>query len=324
MSQLLQAMESIRLAADDFTRNNTTHPLYEPVNYILSLGGKRLRPALSLLSCELFGGDSRAAIRPALGIEVFHNFTLMHDDIMDQAPIRRGKATVHTKWDVNTAILSGDAMLVQAYQLIAATPSEKLPEVLALFNQTALEVCEGQQMDMAFESRDDVTVAEYLEMIRLKTSVLLAAALRLGALLGEASAREQELIYRFGESLGMAFQLRDDYLDAFGETDKVGKQEGGDILSDKKTYLLIRAIESAGVDQRAVLNHYIGNRQADDAEKVTRVKGVFREIGVDQELLDLSDTYFGNALQALNEIQRNHPALEELREFAAQLMVRDH
>ncbi|MCB0664147.1 MAG: polyprenyl synthetase family protein, partial [Saprospiraceae bacterium] len=200
---------------------------------ILSLGGKRMRPALTILAARVFGAPAEQALKPALGIEVFHNFTLMHDDIMDKAPLRRGSETVHVKWDINAAILSGDAMLVQAYQLIAQSPSAVMPKVLELFSKTALEVCEGQQMDMDFEQRQNVSVDEYIEMIRLKTSVLLAASLEIGALVGGAETADAEKLYRFGEQLGIAFQLRDDYLDVFGDSSKVGKQSGGDILADK-------------------------------------------------------------------------------------------
>ncbi len=229
--------------------------LYEPISYILSIGGKRLRPALTLMSSEMFGCAGEQALYPALAGEVFHNFTLMHDDIMDEAPVRRGQTTVHEKWDTNQAILSGDAMLVLAYQILTQYTSEHFKEVMECFNKTALEVCEGQQLDMEYEERDDVSVDEYLNMIHLKTSVLLAGSLRIGAIVAGVEQSEKDKICNFGLNLGMAFQLRDDYLDAFGDAQKFGKQQGGDILSDKKTYLLIKAFEKAGNSEMKVLNH---------------------------------------------------------------------
>ena len=219
-----------------FIQNQAKQTLYDPISYIMQLGGKRLRPIMVLASTEAFGGDAKQALNACMGIEVFHNFTLMHDDIMDDAPLRRGKQTVHEKWGVNSGILSGDAMIIQAYQLLNTYQAPLSTQLMDLFNTTALEVCEGQQLDMEFEERSDVLIEEYLEMIRLKTSVLLAAALKMGAQIAGASDEVQENIYLFGQEIGLAFQLRDDYLDAFGDPATFGKQVGGDILSDKKTY----------------------------------------------------------------------------------------
>ena len=216
--------------------------LYEPVKYILSLGGKRMRPALLLMACDLFGGDVEAALSPALAIEVFHNFSLVHDDMMDNAPLRRGKATVHERWGQNAGILSGDVMLVLAYQLMMKVDDRLLRQVLDVFSQTAVGVCEGQQLDMDFEKLQTVGIDEYQNMIRLKTSVLLGGALKIGALIGGADMADAELLYGFGEHLGIAFQLQDDILDVYGDPDKFGKQVGGDIISNKKTYLLIKGI----------------------------------------------------------------------------------
>ncbi|MGB1031429.1 MAG: polyprenyl synthetase family protein, partial [Flavobacteriales bacterium] len=213
--------------------------LYQPVSYIMQLGGKRLRPLMVLAATEAFGGDPKLALNACMSIEVFHNFTLMHDDIMDDAPLRRGNQTVHEKWGVNAGILSGDAMIIQAYQLLNCYNAPLSNQLLTLFNTTALEVCEGQQMDMEFEDRNDVGIEEYLEMIRLKTSVLLAAALKMGAQIAGASDEVQKNIYNFGQEIGLAFQLRDDYLDAFGDPETFGKQVGGDIIQNKKTYLLL-------------------------------------------------------------------------------------
>lgn len=324
MSHLQSCLELIHKEIGAFKEENKGHNLYDPVAYILSLGGKRLRPALSLLASKIFGAKEEQAIHAALGIEVFHNFTLMHDDIMDKAPLRRGKATVHTKWDVNSAILSGDAMLVQAYQLIARSPKNVMPQVLERFSTTALEVCEGQQLDMDFESRNDVQVDEYIEMIRLKTSVLLAAALEIGAMIGEANEEDAQKLYNFGQDLGIAFQLRDDYLDLFGDSEKVGKQIGGDILADKKTYLLIRSFEKADQEETKILNQYIGVVEVNPEEKITRIKSLMEKLEVDRELIKLSDQYYHQALESLKSLSVQNEFTEELKVFATQLMVREH
>lgn len=317
MPELLEALQR------EFSRTaeGRTNALYDPVRYFLDLGGKRMRPALTLLGCQLFQDDWNPALPPALAVEIFHNFTLVHDDIMDEAPLRRGKETVHTKWNANQAILSGDAMLVLAYQEFAACSPELQAALLPLFNQTALEVCEGQQMDMDFEERSDVTVGEYLEMIRLKTSVLLAAALQMGAITAGASEADQRRIYQFGQDMGLAFQLRDDYLDAFGTAD-FGKQVGGDILCDKKTYLLIRAFEKAGSSERAVLDTYIGQPVTNGDQKVAAVKEVMTSLAVQTELLQLSDEYYAKALNHLDHISVDEGRKVRLRELAAWLMQR--
>ena len=223
--------------------------LYEPISYILSLGGKRMRPALLLMACELFGGDVNKAISPALAIEVFHNFTLMHDDIMDNAPLRRGKTTVHERWNKNVAILSGDVMLIEGYKLMMQVEDRLLRPILDIFNTTAVGVCEGQQLDMEFETRDVVDINEYINMIRLKTAVVLGGALKIGALIGGAPAKDADLLSQFGVQLGVAFQLQDDILDVYGDPEKFGKQVGGDIISNKKTFLLIKALELAKGEQ---------------------------------------------------------------------------
>lgn len=295
--------------------------LYTPVEYILDLGGKRMRPVVALLGCELYQDDWKPAIPAATALEVFHNFTLVHDDIMDEAPLRRGQATVHEKWNASQAILSGDAMLVLAYEILRDSPPLRLPELLALFGKTALEVCEGQQLDMDFEKRSDVSVDEYLDMIRLKTSVLLAASLQMGAIVGGASKSDQEHIYQFGLNLGLAFQLRDDYLDAFGNSETFGKQVGGDILSDKKTYLLIRAFEKAGAAEKQILDRYIGSGETNG--KVSAVKDVMTTLEVPAELQELSDQYYEKAVQALDEVSVSDERKAKLRALAAWLMQRD-
>ncbi|WP_289645737.1 polyprenyl synthetase family protein, partial [uncultured Muribaculum sp.] len=254
------------------------HGLYEPIAYTLDCGGKRLRPMLLLASCDAVGGKMERAVNQALGIEMFHNFTLLHDDVMDRADKRRGKPTVHCKWNEATAILSGDAMLTMASQLMGSGCNDKLSEVLDLFQGTAMEIYEGQQYDMDFESRDDVTVAEYIEMIRLKTSVLLGCACRLGALMGGADIEIQEALYRYGISLGLAFQLQDDWLDTYGDPEVFGKNIGGDIMNDKKTFLLIHAFELASPEQKAVLNDWIGKTTFVAAEKIEAVTAIYNEL----------------------------------------------
>ena len=302
------------------------HPadLYEPVRYILSLGGKRMRPALLLMACDLFGGVVEAAISPALAIEVFHNFTLVHDDIMDNAPLRRGKATVHERWGQNAGILSGDVMLVQAYQLMMQVDNRILREVLEVFSQTAVGVCEGQQMDMDFEKRDDVHIDEYLNMIRLKTSVLLGGALKIGALIGGASREDAEHLHSFGEHLGIAFQLQDDILDVFGDPDKFGKQVGGDILSNKKTYLLLKAMELADRAQANELNNWLNGKAFDAAEKVRAVTSIYNHLNVREHAGHEMDNHAEKAFAALGKIGLPDEKKRYLRSFADGLLVREH
>ena len=230
--------------------------LYEPIRYVLSIGGKRLRPTFALMACDLFGGNVNDAVYPACALEVYHNFTLLHDDIMDNADMRRGKPTVHKKWNENTAILSGDVMLSQAYEVMCRAEHSLLPSLLSVFNQTTIEVCEGQQYDMDFESRNDVSADEYIAMIRLKTAVLLAASLKIGAICAKASAKDADLIYEFGINVGLAFQLKDDWLDVYGDVKKFGKKIGGDICCNKKTYLLITALEKASGDTKISLTDW--------------------------------------------------------------------
>ena len=267
----------------DFLKRYPDTELYAPVRYLMDLGGKRLRPVLVMAACEACGGTAEQALPAALAVELFHNFTLMHDDIMDDAPLRRGQATVHEKWDANLAILSGDALHVMACEALLEAPEKALPSLLKMYHRTALEVCEGQEQDMAFETRDAVALDEYMEMIRLKTSVLLAAALDMGGGSAGADDATREALYEFGLHVGLAFQLQDDYLDAFGNPENFGKQVGGDILADKKTFLLIRALEKAqGADLKA-LQAELGNKREG---KVERVLNLYRSLGVDAELRD--------------------------------------
>jgi len=276
--------------------------LFEPMKYILAIGGKRLRPILVLLSANLFKDDLSKIYLPAVGIEVFHNFTLLHDDVMDNAPIRRTKKTVHEKWNSNVAILSGDAMSIKAYQYIVSCEDQYLRDVLTVFNQTALEVCEGQQFDMEFEDRTDVKVEEYLNMIRLKTAVLLGGSLKMGAIMGNASSTDSELLYHFGVNLGMAFQLQDDLLDVFGDEAVFGKKIGGDILSNKKTYLLIKALETADENSKKELMKWIEAKDFNPSQKIKIVKSIYQELDVRKHSQEKIDKYFSLCLEYLDKV----------------------
>ena len=296
--------------------------LYEPITYILSLGGKRIRPALVLMAYNLYREDVEKVIRPAIGLEVFHNFTLLHDDLMDQADKRRNKPTVHKVWNANTAILSGDAMLIAAYQLIGETAPEHLKEVLDLFTRTALEICGGQQYDMEFESRMDVSEEEYLEMIRLKTAVLLACSLKTGAILGGASREDAENLYRFGINIGLAFQLQDDLLDVYGNTKTFGKNIGGDILCNKKTFLLINALRRAEGEQKAQLEHWIARKDFDAAEKIAAVTNIYNVLGLKELSEAKMQTYYAEGMKNLAALSVSEERLAVLKEVTSRLMFR--
>ena len=302
------AMEAYRTAFEKgcskFLKRYPETELYAPVRYLMALGGKRLRPVLVMAACEASGGRPEEALPAALAVELFHNFTLMHDDIMDDAPLRRGMPTVHEKWDNNTAILSGDALHVMACEALLDAPDKALPDLLRSFHRTALEVCEGQEQDMAFESRRDVTIEEYMEMIRLKTSVLLAAALEMGGKSAGADRQTREALYEFGLHVGLAFQLQDDYLDAFGNPENFGKQVGGDILADKKTFLLIRAMEKAQGSDFDGLGRELGQRSEG---KVERVLALYRHLGVDAELRDTMAGQVALAEGALARLKSHNP-----------------
>lgn len=282
-------------------------PLFAPVRYLLNLGGKRLRPMLVIAACEAESGSPEAALPAALAVEIFHNFTLMHDDIMDDAPLRRGRATVHEKWNTNTAILSGDAMFVQAYQALVEVNASLLPHMLRLFNHTAIEVCEGQEQDMAFEERSDVSVEEYLEMIRLKTSVLLAASLQLGAMAAGSPAERADRYYTLGLYIGLAFQLQDDYLDAFGDPEHFGKVVGGDILADKKTFLHVTCKERCTLEQHKRLTALLKSGVTSD-EKIQGMKTLYIETGAADALRSQIDHYHDLANSLLEEIKPSEPA----------------
>ncbi len=305
------------LARQDF--DSEPAELYAPISYILSLGGKRLRPAMVLAACDLYDGELSDAIMPALGIEVFHNFSLIHDDILDKAPLRRGKKTVHEKWNHDIALLSGDAMLVKAYQYIAAVESSILPHVMKAFSATAMEVCEGQQYDLNFEKQDAVSQEDYIEMIRLKTSVLLGCALKVGALVAGAPIKEADKLYKFGVNIGIAFQIQDDILDAFGNPEKFGKTPGGDILNDKKTILMIHAKENASSEQLAMLS----SKYPSNDEKVKTVRTLFTEIGSKDYAVAKMEAYYQEALKHLDESTGKAEIKNELANFAQWLIKRD-
>jgi len=298
--------------------------LYEPITYILSVGGKRMRPALLLMACDLFDGDVKAAVPPSLAIEVFHNFTLVHDDIMDNAPLRRGKVTVHEKWNPNVAILSGDVMLVEAYKLMMQVDTSILRQVLEVFSNTAVGVCEGQQYDMNFEQEQQVQIDDYLNMIRLKTAVLLGGALKIGALIGGASLNDADLLCNFGEQLGIAFQLQDDILDVYGDPNKFGKQVGGDIISNKKTYLLIKALELAGTAENVALNKWLANTNSDTTQKVTAVTELYNQLNVRYYAEQAMYEYAIKAFDTLDQISLPEDRKQYLRNFADGLMIREN
>ncbi|PQB05209.1 polyprenyl synthetase family protein [Aureitalea marina] len=296
--------------------------LYDPIRYILSLGGKRLRPTLTLMAAEIFGSKSQKAIPAALAVELFHNFSLIHDDIMDEAPLRRGKETVHQKWDLNTGILSGDAMLILAYQLFEQYEPALFRDLAVLFSQTAIEVCEGQQYDMDFETRDDVSIPEYLRMIEFKTAVLVGASLKMGALVAGATEESANSIYHFGRLLGLAFQLQDDYLDAFGDPEKFGKQVGGDIISNKKTYLYLKALELSAPADGESLRQLYSVQPADPSEKVDTVMDLFVQSGADKAIQKAVEYFTIKANEELDNIDLSDQAKQQFRDFGLWLMNR--
>ncbi len=307
---------------DGYVKPKEPKSLYEPVNYILNLGGKRLRPILTLMTSEIFGCDYKQALNAALSVEVFHNFSLVHDDIMDDAPLRRGQETVHEKWDINTGILSGDAMLIMAYQLFENYEPKVFQDLAKLFSKTALEVCEGQQYDVDFETRDDVAIDEYLKMIEFKTAVLVGAAMKMGAIVAEASPKCQDAIYDFGRYLGIAFQLQDDYLDAFGDPETFGKQVGGDIIENKKTILYLKALEFSNTSAKRQLQHLYSIDPADATDKIETVKSVFVSSGAAEGAKTEIAKYTQKAFAVLEQLQISEEDKSALRKFGDQLMNR--
>ena len=294
--------------------------LYEPIEYTLAAGGKRVRPQLAMIACQLFGGNEEDVLPAALALEVFHNFTLLHDDVMDKADVRRGRPTVHMKWNENTAILSGDQMLIEAYKLLSGVPADKLPEVLRLFNKMATEICEGQQYDVDFESQSHVTIDEYLNMIRLKTSVLLATALQIGAYVAGADTPTQEALYQFGIAVGLAFQIQDDILDVWGDPKTFGKAVGGDISCNKKTFVYLEAMRRL-TDEANTLESWYSQVLEDNTEKIAAVKAIFEQLRVREACEAVVAQYTQTALEILDTLPQN-TATDQLRQLANKLTTR--
>ena len=315
--------EKVNTFIDKLTYNREPKSLYDPIKYVLSLGGKRIRPVLMLLGYNLWKDDPERILMPAVAVETYHNYTLLHDDLMDNADKRRGHDTVHKKWDANTAILSGDAMLVVAYQRLATVDQTKLKPVLDLFTETALEIDEGQQFDIDFENRSDVKEEEYIEMIRLKTSVLLACALKIGAILANAPVTDAEALYKFGEQLGLAFQLQDDLLDVYGNTKVFGKEIGGDIMCNKKTFMLINAFNRANDAQLKELQKWCSGEKFDRKEKVAAVTHLYDEIGIRQLCEAKIEYYFEESKKWLDKVSVPEERKAHLRAYVNQMMKRE-
>jgi len=318
--------ELIRYFEDQLSKQAYGHEpgeLYAPISYTVGLGGKRIRPILTLMSCELFGGKKEEALSQAIAIELFHNFTLIHDDIMDNAPIRRGEETVFKKWNANIAILSGDTLFALAYQYAQQARIDILPETLAVFSKTAIEVCEGQQFDLNYEDRNNVSVNEYIEMIRLKTAVLFGASLKIGALVGGAKIKDANALYEFGINIGMGFQLKDDLLDTFGDEEVFGKQTGGDIISNKKTFLYLKALEMADASAKTELISLYNTNGISNDEKTKRVKQIFEMLKVDRLTNQLIDRYYLEGMKKLDEISIEETNKEILKDVAHRMIDRD-
>ncbi|MEO7978307.1 polyprenyl synthetase family protein [Flavobacterium sp.] len=302
--------------------NKEPKNLYEPITYILNLGGKRMRPVLTLMATEVFDADYTIALPAAMAVEVFHNFSLVHDDIMDDAPLRRGKVTVHEKWNINTGILSGDAMLILAYQYFEQYEPVIFRDLAKLFSKTALQVCEGQQWDVDFEERNDVTIHEYLKMIEYKTAVLVAAAMKMGAIVAKTPEKEADLIYDFGLNLGLAFQLQDDYLDAFGDPETFGKQVGGDIIENKKTYLYLKALEFSSDESSIELQQLFSLQLEDNSTKIAKAKAIFNESGASKATQEAIEKYTFKAFETLEKMDLNAEKKSILKAFGENLMGR--
>ncbi len=317
LSQIHREMQNISLG-------NNPAELYEPISYTLGMGGKRIRPLLCLMSCELFDGDFKDALYPAIGIEIFHNFTLLHDDIMDNAPLRRSMPTVHQKWNSNVAILSGDAMLVKAYQMMMKVREPILLKVLETFSECALRVCEGQQLDMNYERNDGISIEQYIEMIGMKTAALLGASLSIGAIIAKASSVQVSQIELFGRNLGIAFQLYDDILDVYGESDKFGKQPGGDILADKKTFLLLKAIELSEKRNTKEIRAWIGKQNVDPKEKIAAVTEIYNDLGIKELATHTASGYLEKAFSSLRNLPVSSDSKEPLLKLTASLLGREN
>lgn len=314
--------EIVNRAIHNMSYDYEAEKLFEPVKYLMSLGGKRIRPVMTLMACNLFDDKIEKAILPAVGMEVFHNFTLVHDDIMDKSEMRRGSATVHIKWDVNQAILSGDVMAFIANECIMASPATSLTQVMKIYNDTAIDVCSGQQMDMDFEKKSFVSHTDYLRMIELKTAVLLAASLKIGALIGNAEPGEADKMYSFGKNLGLGFQIQDDLLDTYGDPKIFGKKIGTDIVSNKKTILLIKALELASGTQLKTLNQHLQQEEFDDEEKISAVKNIFDELNIRSVVEDIAGQYTDLAFSSLEEVKIEGERKKELMQLASSLLNR--
>ncbi len=317
----LQSLFSNYLSSHQF--DQAPVGLYEPINYILSLGGKRIRPVLLLMGCNLFNDEIENALPASYAVEIFHNFSLLHDDIMDEAPLRRGQPTVHIKYNQSTGILSGDVMLVYAYEYLLQVGSSNIKNIIKIFNKVAIEVCEGQQYDMDFETRSNVSIAEYLKMIEQKTAVLLAGSLKMGALIGGATEEDANHLYEFGRNIGIAFQLQDDILDTFGDPEKFGKRVGGDIVQNKKTFLVIKALEIGNELKRAELNMLMNNTPQDEELKIEKVKSIFNELQVREKSEELMESYLIKAFEYLDKVKVEESRKEPLRNLSNQLMGRE-
>ena len=318
-----EILKKINDFIDQLPYERKPQSLYDPVKYVLSIGGKRVRPVLMLLAYNMYKEDPERILMPACALETYHNYTLLHDDLMDNADVRRGVPTVHRKWDANTAILSGDSMLVLAYHRMLQCDADKQPEVMSLFTETALEIGEGQQYDMEFENRNDVTEAEYIEMIRLQTSVLLACALKIGAILAGASSEDADNLYKFGEQIGLAFQLQDDLLDVYGDPKVFGKAVGGDITCNKKTYMLINAFQRANDNQRAELDRWVTAKDFDRNEKVAAVTDIYNQIGIRQICEEKINYYFEESKKYLAKVNVADERKQILRQYTAEMMKRE-
>ena len=323
MHSIQQYQEFISDYLQSQSKNKEPKNLYEPIHYIMQIGGKRMRPILTLMSAEVFDTDYKKALPAALAVEVFHNFSLVHDDIMDDAPLRRGNKTVHEKWDINTGILSGDAMLILAYQYFEEYEPTIFQSLAKLFSKTALEVCEGQQWDVDFESRNDVTIPEYLKMIECKTAVLVAAAMKMGAIIAETSQENANLIYDFGLNLGLAFQLQDDYLDAFGNPKTFGKQVGGDIIENKKTYLYLKALAFSSSKEKEELEHLFSIHPKDNSDKINSVKQIFHSSGAAQATQKAIQNFTLKAFETLEKMNISEDKKAMLTNFGENLMKRN-
>ncbi|MDD4372446.1 MAG: polyprenyl synthetase family protein [Bacteroidales bacterium] len=325
MTRIQQLQQEINTLISSQTFQGNPPALYAPIAYIMGQGGKRLRPLLTLMACDLFEGNISDALYPALAVEMFHNFTLVHDDIMDKAPLRRGKETVYKKWNADIAILSGDTMFALAYQYTLKTKTQLVPSILQVFSKAAIEVCEGQQLDMDFEKKEEVSIADYLDMIRLKTAVLLGASLEIGAVVAQATPKQVKAIYDFGIALGMAFQLKDDLLDVYGTQAEFGKISGGDIAANKKTYLLLKALQLADNQTKASLNRlYKPDNNIEKSSKINEVKAIFAQLNVKQEVEKVMQTYYLQAVDILNKIDADKTKKKELADYASFLYSRDY